>query len=645
MRQRPSKQAGGNRGRATPTLQERGHGGDEDLGALLVRSGAIGFPVTESLEPRRAAKFLYWSCWRICDIAELLGESEATVSSWKRRDGWDVASTLERMEGIVEARFIALVLKEQKDGRDFKEIDLLGRQAVTLAKIRRYEQPGGHSGHLNDKVANRNAGEKKKPRRNVITEEQLEILRQRHEDEMFGYQRDWHEVRDQRHRMILKSRQIGATFYFAREALITALETGKNQIFLSASKRQAHVFRKYIVEFAKLTVGVDLTGEEILLDRGEDADTGLPLQQPTLYFLGTNSRTAQSNNGDLYFDEFFWVHGFKTLEDVASGMASHKQFRLTYFSTPSSINDEAYPFWTGTAWNADRPKADRVDIDVSHKALKEGRLCADGIWRQIVTIEDAAAKGCTLFDLPSLRNRKSGAAWANLYMCQFVDDSMSVFPMAMLRKCFVDYDDWKDVHYDRQFLGYGRPYAGEVWLSYDPNGDGESADAAGLVLVAPPDVPGQGAFRVIWKEQFRGSDFTDQALRIKSLCERYNVTKIDIDETGLGKAVLQLVKAWFPQARGHRYDPEVKTRMVHKALDVIAKGRLQYMIDWSDLTSALMSIRRTLTSKGRHLTYEAPRTRASGHGDLAWALFQALDNEPLEASVGIVKRSRVKVST
>ncbi len=631
MRQRPAKQEGPE------------DGGPDDLGALLVRSGAIGFPVTENLEPRRAAKFLYWSCWRICDIAELLGETEATVSSWKRRDGWDVASTLERMEGVTEARFIALVLKENKDGRDFKEIDLLGRQAVTFAKIRKYESKDGHSGHLNDKVANRNAGEKKKPRRNVITEEQLEILRQRHLDEMFGYQRDW-PVRDQRHRMILKSRQIGATFYFAREALITALETGKNQIFLSASKRQAHVFRKYIVEFAKLTIGVDLTGEEIQLDRGEDPETGLPLAQPTLYFLGTNSRTAQSNNGDLYFDEFFWVHGFKTLEDVASGMASHKQFRLTYFSTPSSINDEAYPFWTGTAWNADRPKAERVDIDVTHKALKDGRLCADGIWRQIVTIEDAAAKGCTLFDLPSLRLRKSGAAWANLYMCQFVDDSMSVFPMAMLRKCFVDYDAWKDIHYDRQFLGYGRPYAGEVWLSYDPNGDGENADAAGLVLVAPPDVPGQGTFRVIWKEQFRGSDFTDQALRIKALCERYNVTKIDIDETGLGKAVLQLVKGWFPQARGHRYDPEVKTRMVHKALDVIAKGRLEYLIDWSDLTSALMSIRRALTNKGRHLTYEAPRTRASGHGDLAWALFQALDNEPLEASVGTAKRSRVKVS-
>ncbi len=629
--------------RQRPAKKEEPFGGPDDVGAMLARNDAVGFPVSENLDPRRFAKFLYWSFWRLCDIAEFIGESENTIASWKRRDAWDVSSPLERCEGVLEARYITLIWKGLKDGRDFKEINLLGREMVTMAKIRRYEQPGGHSGHLNDKVANRNAGEKKKPRRNVLTDDQLQTLRERHEAEMFGYQRDWHQQRLQRHRMILKSRQIGATFYFAREAVIHALETGNNQIFLSASKSQAQVFRTYIVEFVKLTVGVDLTGEHITLDRDEDPETGQLRQQPTLYFLGTNSRTAQSYHGDLYFDEFFWVHGFKKLEDVASGMASHKQYRLTYFSTPSSINDEAYPFWTGKAWNADRPKAERVEFDITHQALKDGRLCEDGIWRQIVTIEDAAAKGCTLFDLVGLRLRKTAAAWANLYMCQFVDDSLSVFPMAMLKPCQIEHDAWPDVNWTALLTGYGRAYSGEVWLSYDPNGDGENADNAGLVLIAPPEVPGVGKFRIIYKQQFKGSDFTEQALRILDLCERFNVTKIDIDETGLGKAVLQLVVQKKPWARGHRYDPLVKTRMVHKALDVISKKRLEYLVDWIDLTSALMSIRRTLTGSGRHLTYEAPRTRQSGHGDLAWATFQALDNEPLEAAIGVTKKSRVRI--
>ena len=45
----------------------------------------------------------------------------------------------------------------------------------------------------------------------------------------------------------------------------------------------------------------------------------------------------------------------------------------------------------------------RVRIDVSHDALAQGRLCEDRVWRQIVTILDAEARGCDLFDLEELR--------------------------------------------------------------------------------------------------------------------------------------------------------------------------------------------------------------------------------------------------
>lgn len=616
-----------------------------DLGAMMLESGVVGFPVSKNLDPRRAAKFLYWSFWRLADISKWLGVPEGTLASWKSRDGWEVASSNARVEGVLEARLITLILKELKDGRDFKEIDLLGRQLVTVARVRKFESEGGHTGHLNDNVANRNSKgkDRKKARQNLITADQVEILRQRFQDELFDYQRVWYGARTHKARMILKSRQIGATWYFAREALMEALDTGDNQIFLSASKKQACQFKSYIIEFVRLTIGVELKGEDLVIDRGDHPETGLPQTQPTLYFLGTNSRTAQSYHGSLYFDEFMWVHGFTRLEDVASGMTSHKQYRITYISTPTSVNDEAYPFWTGAAWNKERAKKDKVEFKTSWDALKDGRLCEDGIWRQIVTIEDAAASGCTLFDLADLKRRKSAAAWANLYMCQFVDDSMSIFPMASLRPCQVDELEWTDIDFEMQLLGFGRPYEGEVWLSYDPNGDGENADNAALVLVAPPETPGKGKFRVIWKEQFRGSDFTEQALMIEAMTLRYNVTKIDIDRTGLGNAVLQLVSKFFPMARGHLYDPMVKTRLVHKALNVISRKRLEYPANWQDLTNALMSIRRTLTSKGRHLTYEAPRTKASGHGDLAWALMQALDNEPLEAAMGVTSQSSVEI--
>jgi uncharacterized protein YjcR len=48
-------------------------------------------------------------------------------------------------------------------------------------------------------------------------------------------------------------------------------------------------------------------------------------------FLGTNSNTAQSHNGDLYVDEIFWIPNFQKLRKVSSGMASQSHLRTPIF--------------------------------------------------------------------------------------------------------------------------------------------------------------------------------------------------------------------------------------------------------------------------------------------------------------------------
>lgn len=553
------------------------------------------------------------------DIAKHLSLKRTTVESWKQRDRWDDAPTIARIESSIETRLSQLVLKEIKTGSDYKEIDLLGRQIERLARVRRYGEPGGHEGDLNPNIEKRNAKPKRKPIRNAFSEEQTQQLIATFDRQLFGYQRVWREqALTQRIRNILKSRQIGATYYFAREALVDALETGRNQIFLSASKSQAHVFKRYIIEFAQ-SVDVDLTGDPIVMPNGA-----------TLYFLGTNMRTAQSYHGNLYFDEYFWTFQFETLRKVAAGMALHKQWRQTYFSTPSAVTHEAYPFWTGEHFNKGRKRDERIKIDVSHDALRDGRLCGDGHWRQIVTVLDAARLGCDLFDLDALRQEKSPEEWANLLMCEFVDDTSSVFPLAELQRCFVDtYEAWEDYKpFAMRPFGYR-----EVWLGYDPALTG---DSAGLVVVAPPIVPG-GKFRILEKHQWRGMDFKVQAERIRKITQQYNVTYIGIDATGVGAGVFPLVREFFPNARNITYSVETKTRMVLKAKDVIASGRLEFDTAWSDMAQAFMSIRKTLTATGRQATFEASRSEDIGHADLAWAVMHALDNEPLE---GVTARNR-----
>lgn len=561
---------------------------------------------------RRHAKHLYWQGYRVCEIAELIGEKEKTLHSWKARDEWDRATPLERVQAATEARLVQLLLKDPKTGTDFKEIDLLGRQLERQARIARY-QDGGTEADLNPELAKRNAGEKRKPKRNEIGEEHVEKLVEAFLDGCFDYQKDWYRAGNQRTRAILKSRQIGATYYFAREALIDALTTGRNQIFLSASKNQAHIFKAYIQAFARDVVGVELTGDPIILPNGAE-----------LHFLGTNARTAQGYHGNFYFDEFFWTFKFNELNKVASGMAMQKQYRRTYFSTPSSMAHEAYTFWTGERFNKGKPSAQHIKLDVSHGALQQGRLCEDRLWRQIVTILDAEAGGCDLFDIDELRLEYAAEAFQNLLMCEFVDDGASIFPLNMLQPCMVD--SWVEWSEDYKPLAQ-RPFADRaVWVGYDP---AETGDSAGLIVVAPPTVPG-GKFRVLERHQFRGMDYEAQAETIRQVTMRYWVTYIGIDVTGMGSGVAQLVRQFFPGLKTFSYSPEVKTRLVLKAWSVISNGRLEFDAGWTDLASALMAIRKTVTASGRQFTYTAGRNDNTGHADLAWALFHALHNEPLE---------------
>ncbi|MCA7941566.1 terminase ATPase subunit family protein [Burkholderia cepacia] len=568
-------------------------------------------PIDSSdVDPRRRARDLYWQGYRIARIAELLGEKPATLYSWKRRDQWDDTEPIDRVTLSMEAQLIRLVMKEKKEGRDCRDIDLLTRQLDRLRKRPANESKVSDSGSAGGTRRPRNAED-----RNAFSEEQIEKLNDAFLESIFDYQRGWYRAGfKERIRNILKSRQIGATWYFAREALLDALNTGRNQIFLSASKAQAHVFRQYIVQFAKDAVGVELRGDPMVLPNGA-----------TLYFLGTNARTAQSYHGNLYFDEYFWVPRFQDLRKVASGMAIHSQWRQTYFSTPSSLAHDAYPFWSGAQFNKGRPKDQRVDFDVTHEVLAAGRACADGQYRQIVTVEDAVRGGCNLFDLERLKLEYSTDEYANLLLCQFIDDSLSVFPLSMMQSCLVD--TW-EVWHDFKPL-YLRPFGDdEVWIGYDPS---RTRDSAGCVVIAPPRFPG-GKFRVLERHQWNGLDFEAQAAKIEAITQRYNVTYIGIDTTGMGQGVYELVSKFFPAATPIRYSVEVKAMLVMKAQNVIRKGRLEYDAGWTDLTASFMAIKKTITPSGLQVTYTTTRSEEASHGDLAWACMHALANEPLEGA-------------
>lgn len=589
-------------------------------------------PTIEQLLPdntadaKRQAQVMYFSGYKIAEISRQLNIPTSTISSWKEREKWDDFAPVGRVELTLESRLNLLILKENKSGADYKEIDLLGRQMERMARVKKYSFGDGNETDLNPKLKNRNAGERRKPEQNAISQEQEELLINGFLGGMFQYQRIWHDAKKHRIRNILKSRQIGATYYFAHEAFVDALTTGHNQIFLSASKKQALQFRSYIVEYAKTADVDELKGETIKLPNGAE-----------LIFLGTNSATAQSYHGNLYFDEIFWVPKFDVMRKVASGMAAQKMYRQTYFSTPTTIAHPAYAFFSGKSFNRGRAKADKVEIDISHANLRTGKLCGDRQWKQIVTIHDALEGGCNLFNLEDLLAENSKEEFEQLFLCQFADDNSSAFKFADLQLCQVDsLDEWHDF---KPF--YQRPFGNrEVWLGYDPAFTG---DRAALAIVAPPRVEG-GDYRVLHKQTFHGMDFEAQASRIKQFCDDYNVSRIVIDKTGMGSGVFQEVKKFYPTVQGLDYNADLKNEMVLKTQNLIQKRRLKFDSGDNDIVTSFMTVKKRITGTGK-ITYVSDRSEDASHGDLSWAIMNCVLNVPYGNGGDVVGNSQTTIFT
>lgn len=587
--------------------------------------------VNSNIDPRLMARELFWQGWRISDIARHLGLNPAAVYSWKSRENWEGGSPLSRVAASAEMRLHVLIGQPKKSDADYKEM----RQLFALVSGGR--KADARQPDLNEATAvssdgmpwdvptidkpprerkeRERAPKAEKPVPNSFTAEQVLRLQEIFREQMFDYQRVWLNQKV-RFRNLLKSRQIGATFFFAREAFIDALTTGKNKVFLSASKAQAFQFKQYMVDMAQM-VGAELKGADIRLANGA-----------VLYFLGTNSRTAQGRHGDLYVDEYFWIPDFKELTRLAKPMASQKQYRITYFSTPSAVSHPAYGFWTGEQFNEGRDKSEHIRLDVSHAALSGGRACEDGQWRQIVTLDDAERMGCTLFDRNQLLLENSPAEFRQLFMCEFVEGGDNVFDFSALQKCAVDsWEAWSDFY---------KPFAARpvgdlpVWIGYDP---ADSGDAAAFVAVVPPRFSGD-KFRIVERQMLRGDDFQSQAEFIRKAFERYNVRKVVIDKTGLGAAVFQLVQGFFPPVIGVNYSMQEKYLMVNKMHALMREGRVEWELDWKDFTAAFLSIRTEVTGSGRAVTYVSGRTKEMSHADVAWAALQVFYQEPLDGVSG-----------
>ncbi|EJL6937742.1 terminase ATPase subunit family protein [Vibrio cholerae] len=592
-----------------------------------------------SPEIRQAARALYLKAWTPREIADELNlNSDRIIYYWADKFGWRDMLREQTIDEAIANRIQTLLEVENPSKPQLDMLDRLINHHVKLKKLRAIEQPtqpneagtaSAQSGAQNSKSGSPKAesgtqagdsgkqsapsgkrGKKVKNDVSEITEADFKLWH----DSLFAYQHTMRNNLHQRTRNILKSRQIGATYYFAGEALEQAILTGDNQIFLSASRAQADVFRRYIVAIAKEFLGIEITGNPSTLSNGAE-----------LHYLSTNGKTAQSYHGHVYIDEYFWIGKFDELNKVASAMATHKKWRKTYFSTPSSKMHPAYSFWTGEKWRGDKTTRKNIEFPTFDELRDGGCLCPDRQWRYVVTIEDAAKGGCDLFDIEELREEYSVPDFNNLFMCVFVDGASSIFEFNKIERCMVDIEIWQDFKPSSD-----RPFGSrEVWLGYDPS---RTRDNAVLMVVAPPIVAAE-KFRVLEKHTWRGLSFQHQASEISKVFERFNVTYLGIDITGIGAGVYDLLSNKHPRETvAIHYSNENKNRLVMKMIDIIDGNRLQFDAGMKETAMSFMAIKRVATNSGNMMTFKADRSELVGHADDFWALSHALINEPLDHS-------------
>ncbi|MBE8574453.1 terminase large subunit domain-containing protein [Vibrio sp. OPT18] len=550
---------------------------------------------------------LYLRQFKPDEIATGLGVSVRTVQHWINHFGWRALREDCPIELLVQQRVAYLLWIEEKHESQLKELEILldQKRKRDEAKPRRSKEPrerkerrGRPTNSSKNDISGITAEMLRTYREKTFREYQLEIYNHKCDDSI------------NETRFYLKSRQIGLTYYFAFEAFEDAVLSGANQVFLSASRKQSEIFKNYIRRFALEIGDVELKGKDDLqLSNGA-----------TLLFLSTNASTSQGFNGHVYFDETFWIPKFKEFNKLTNAMSVRGSFRTTYLSTPSTTAHEAYPLWSGD-------KA--LNIDISRKALKNGSLGTDGIFRQIITIDDAIKKGGAAdFNMEKLHRKfPIKEEFDNLLRCKFLDDATSFFSIKKLLACKTDASIWRDVN----FKSIHPVGSAEVLVGYDPRGggQGQGSDDAGLVVALKPKNKGS-TFRLIEKIRLKGSSYEQQAQVIKDICQKYNVVYMALDTTGVGSSVAELVRKFYPSLVELNYSPDLKRVLAYKAREIIGAGRLQFPCDWDDLVHSFLMIRQQTTDKSNQVTFMSARNKTGSHADLAWAAMHIMYWEPID---------------
>jgi phage FluMu gp28-like protein len=394
---------------------------------------------------------------------------------------------------------------------------------------------------------------------------------------LYEYQKKF--LRDKsKHRIVNKSRQVGMSQVMAWEALAYCLAERNVYIgVVSVGQKQAeNVLRMVKDAYHSLPNNIK-ENNKLLHERADH----LEFSNGTHFLsLPNNPRTVRGYHFHrLYIDEYAHIERDSELSDAILPTTT-RGGRITYMSTPLGKRGEFYRIW-------DSEKTTASKHEIHHKE-------------------------CPDFDLTHVLEKypdgENDPSFRQEYCCEFIDDSVSLFPWDLIMRC-VD----SDIEEESNMTKYKEGIVAGVDF-------GKKIDSTVVIIVKRNK---DNVWEIkLTREFMPPTTYTEASDFIKRNYKEWNVSKIRVDQTGLGDSVIEQLYGIGSIVEGIKLSNPVKDTIIQNLKVMMQDGKIRFPNN-NKLKLQLHSLRKSTSETGM-IRYSHPREGEIQHDDYVWALALAV---------------------
>jgi phage FluMu gp28-like protein len=379
-------------------------------------------------------------------------------------------------------------------------------------------------------------------------------------------------------RIVNKSRQIGMSQVMAWEALSYCLAEPNVYIgVVSVGQKQAeNVLR--MVRDAYHSLPADIKADcPLVVERSDH----LEFKNGTHFLsMPNNPRTVRGYHFHrLYIDEYAHIERDKDLSDAIIPTTT-RGGKVTYISTPLGARGKFYDIWVND--------------------------------NEVISKHEIAYTRCPDFDvniiLMNYPDGENDPAFRQEYMCQFIDDSVSLFSWDLIMRC-VDSDLLEQTNL--------RTHKEGVVAGVD---FGKKIDSTVVILVKRNK---QETWEVRHIREFQPpSTYTEATEYISRNYKDWNCSKIRVDQTGLGDSVIEQLYPLGSLVEGVKMSNPVKDTVIQNLKVMMQDGHIKFPNN-KKLILQLHSLKKSMSDTGM-IRYSHPKEGDIQHDDYVWALALAV---------------------